>query len=89
MWDAALSSTFSREALEELREELKHFEVKLMKHERAEEQASILQKDTPSGGEGGDMLYHEIEQKRDELARGIKKMETYLEDKIAASKLEL
>jgi len=88
LWEGAQRSSFSPEELEELREELKHLEVKLLKHDSVHEQATLLKSETANGC-GGDKLYREIEAKRDEMARGIKSMETYFEDKIAAMKMEL
>ena len=70
----------------ELKEELQHFEVKIMKHETVDEEASILKHETNSNG--GNLL-REVEGKRDEMAKGLKKMETYIEQKIAATKMEL
>ena len=60
-----------------------------MKHEAVDEQASILTSETTSGGGGGGELLLEVERKREEMAKGIKKMETYLEEKIAGTKIEL
>ena len=57
-----------------------------MKHETVHEQASILKSE--ANADGGNLL-REVEDKRDEMARGVKKMETYLEQKIMTTKMEL
>ena len=85
LWTAALKSSFNKEELDELQEELRHFDVKLLKHDSVKEHATILRSEATSG----DDLIHELEEKQREMARGIKKMETYFERKIVAPKSEL
>ena len=85
LWKTAQQSNFTSDELKELEEELQHFEVKLIKHETVNEQASIM-KDEASEGDHNLRL---VEDKREEMARGIKKMEHYLHKKISASKMEL
>lgn len=85
LWETAQQSNFTSDELIELGEELQHFEVKLMKHETVNEQASIIKNEASEG----DHNLRLVEDKRDEMARGIKKMEHYLHEKISASKMEL